>query len=895
MMSSHAHTRSVVVIGAGAAGALTAARLLRRADQLSLGLVVRLVGAGAAVGDTAAAPADPSAVLSAPAGAMSAYAEDPDHFVRWRAERESCTDGPRSFAPLDQYDRYLAFVLDEAVHRARGAVLHRLRDRVDAVRPRGGGLALRLRSGRVLHADAAVLALGGLAPSLGWAPASLLRSPHLIRDPWSPGALDAVPSDAEVLLAGAGPTMVDVALRLDRPGRVLHAISLPRRLPRSADAARLAAVRLPSARQTVDLATLRRLVVRQLADGEQNHREPLWHRLPLDDRSAFSRQDPRLWESHRHRLPPQPAAPAGASPGGGRLEIGVAEVTGTRNVGDALQVHLSDGRRLSVGAVVACTGACADTRASTDPLVRDLIDSGTARPGPDGLGFDTAGDGRLPASGGEPAPPLWTLGAPRGGARPGGAAVPELRVQADEVARAVVRLLGRHRPSRSRSSDRRPRDPYGLPLTTTAEAADLYNEGLRRFLGVQAGAEELIRKSVHADPGFAVGHAALALLGDAGAADTDVQAALNAARGAARARLDPRERSFVLAVAEQVCGRDESAPPDATHRLLRHIRAYPHDALCVNIAVPTISSNGVTQGSQTWALIESLASSYGNDPWYLGQLAFVRQEQSRWDEADTLACRALDADPASGHAVHARAHVFYETGEHRDGLDWLGGWLRRHGPGALHTAHFSWHAALHELMLDDPGAVRRRYDSQLAPPLITGSRAVVDSGSLLWRCHVTDRWDGSLPVADILEAAPKEWLGAPPTAFAAMHVALALAAAADTDGLHRLRRTVLRSDRPELPRTLAGLCDGLTAVVEHRWDRAAGVLLPLLPRLEPLGGSAAQREVVEETLLHALIRAGRNDEAAQLLSSRLDRRPAPLDLHRFEDLTKSCAGGTPWP
>jgi len=895
MMSSHAHARSVVVIGAGAAGALTAARLLRRADQLALGLVVRLVGAGAAVGDAAAAPADPGAVLTVPAGAMSAYAEDPDHFVRWRAERESCTDGPRTFAPRAQYDRYLAFVLDEAVHRARGAVLHRVRDRVDGLRPRAGGLSLRLRSGRILHADAAVLALGGLAPSLGWAPPSLLRSPLLIRDPWSPGALDAVPDDAEVLLAGAGPTMVDVALRLDRPGRVLHAIALPRRLPRAREAAHLSAVHLPSTGETVDLAVLRHLVVRQLAEGADHCGEPLWQRLPLTDRTAFSRQDPRLWESYRYRMPPQPRSAADTSPRGGTLEIGTAEVTGTRNLGDALQVHLSDGRRLSVGAVVNCTGACADTRASTDPLIRDLIDSGTARPGPEGLGFDTAGDGRLPAAGGEPAPPLWTLGAPRGSGLPGSDAVPEIRLQADEVARAVVRLLGRHRPNRSRSSDRRPRDPYGLPLTTTAEAADLYNEGLRRFLGVQAGAEQLIRKAVQADPGFAVGHAALALLGDAGAADTDVHTALGAALGAARSRLDTRERSFVLAVAEQVSGRAEDAPPDVAHRLLRHIRTYPHDALSVNVAVPTISSNGVTQGSQTWALIESLAPSYGNDPWYLGQLAFVRQEQNRWQEAEALACRALDADPAAGHAVHARAHVFYETGEHLAGLDWLGGWLHRHGPGAFNSAHFSWHAALHELMLDDPEAVRRRYETQLAPPLITGSRAVVDSGSLLWRCHVTDRWDGSLPVADVLEAAPKDWLGAPPTAFAAMHVALALAAAADTEGLHRLRRTVMRRSQQELPRTLAGLCDGLTAVVEHRWDRAAGVLLPLLPRLEPLGGSAAQRDVIEETLLHALIRAGRNDEAAQLLSSRLDRRPAPLDRHRFEGLTESPAGDTPWP
>jgi tetratricopeptide (TPR) repeat protein len=446
-----------------------------------------------------------------------------------------------------------------------------------------------------------------------------------------------------------------------------------------------------------------------------------------------------------------------------------------------------------------------------------------------------------------------------------------------------------YRPAAAPATGRRPRDLYGLPLTTTPEAADAYNQGLDRYLRVQTGAEQLIGKAVQADPGFALGHAALALLGHAGAADTDVPAALDAARSAARSQLDDRESSFVDAVAVQVSAAVGDGP-GATPRLLRHIRAFPRDALSVNVAVPTITSNGITQGEQAWALVESLAPVYGEDPWYLGQLAFVRQEQNRWREAAALADRALDADPAAGHAVHARAHVMYETGEHRAGLDWLETWLHRHGPDAFHAVHFSWHAALHELMLDDPGALRRRYDAQLAPPGVTGCRALIDSGSLLWRCHVTERWRGPLPGAAVLDAAPEGWLDAPPTAFAALHSALALAATDDADRLRRLRQVFLGRAQPVFHTTLAGLCEGLAAVVEQRWDRAADLLAPLLPRLGPLGGSAAQREVVEETLLHALARAGRNDEAARLLSARLDRRPAALDRNRILELAVN--GGT---
>ena len=112
----------------------------------------------------------------------------------------------------------------------------------------------------------------------------------------------------------------------------------------------------------------------------------------------------------------------------------------------------------------------------------------------------------------------------------------------------------------------------------------------------------------------------------------------------------------------------------------------------------------------------------------------MRQDQERWSEAESLASYALSVEPSSGHAVHARAHVFYETGEHAAGLAWLDEWIRTRGPEANHRSHFSWHAALHELMQCDIDAVRRRYERELAPPLVTGSRALVDSGALLWRC-----------------------------------------------------------------------------------------------------------------------------------------------------------------
>jgi hypothetical protein len=78
--------------------------------------------------------------------------------------------------------------------------------------------------------------------------------------------------------------------------------------------------------------------------------------------------------------------------------------------------------------------------------------------------------------------------------------------------------------------------------------------------------------------------------------------------------------------------------------------------------------------------------------------AFARTEQLCWGEAEDLALTALAAQPASGHAAHALAHVLYETGRHQEALEWLDRWMDSDGARQLFRGHFAWHAALTELV-----------------------------------------------------------------------------------------------------------------------------------------------------------------------------------------------------
>jgi hypothetical protein len=426
-----------------------------------------------------------------------------------------------------------------------------------------------------------------------------------------------------------------------------------------------------------------------------------------------------------------------------------------------------------------------------------------------------------------------------------------------------------------------PKDLYGLTLTTTAEAAQAYDTALRRILLVQSGAAEAMHTAARADPGFALAHAGLALLGHEFGAPVDVPAALAAAATAARRQCTERERGQVAAITAHILS------GTATGAVQAHLRAHPRDALMLAVAMPTIAFAGVTEVPQeAWALVEDLAPAYGGDWWYAGLLAFVRQEQERWTEAANLADRALAVEPSSGHAVHARAHVHYETGDHTAGLSWLDGWIHRHGPAAHHGSHFSWHAALHELALEDPAAVQRRYHAELAPPRVTGVRTLVDSASLLWRADLDGVLDGPALIRPVLDAVDDALLTRPPTPFVAMHSAVALACAGDAAGLARLWRYATTGPSDAFPTVIAPLTAGLLAYTDERFDAAATLLQSVRPSLARLGGSAAQRDIVEDTLLHALLSAGRHSEARAQLEHRLDRRPSHRDQRHLAHITQ---------
>jgi uncharacterized NAD(P)/FAD-binding protein YdhS len=891
--------RRVCIVGGGASGLLTAIHLVREAVAGGRAVHVDVIEERALLGvGVAYSTSDPQHLLNVPAGGMSALPDVPDHFTRW-AVRKGYARGPLDFAPRAVYGSYLRRTL--AGVETPSASTHAIRGRAIRVVPTAAGVDVHLDDGRRVVADEVVLATGSPQPSDPIAHRRL--GDRYVVDAWAPGELTRAAGWRKVLVLGTGLSMIDVAIglasssgvhvqaisrrglvpRIHRPGLAPRPLSLPE----DVGLAELEAYVRAEIEETVAAGG----DWRQVIDGMRPHTRRLWAGLAEDDRSHFLRELSRVWDVHRHRTAPAVGNRLEQLRREGRLTISRGRLLDARVAGDRVVVrYLPDGREpgsppvvpFAVDGIVNTTGP-GDAWADDNPVLRTLREDGYAQVDRWGLGLETDPAGAPIAPNADVlAGRLWSVGPLRRAAEWECTAVPDIRVHAQELGRAIVARAPRTSGAAAVS---RARDLFGLPLSTSAESADRFSVGLTRLLTLDRGGEDAIREAVAIDPRFALGHAVLGLLGaESGQPAWNVERRLAAARRHARSATD-RERSFIAVVAARSAGQESAT------RLADHLARWPRDGLALSMVLPTIAfSTDDASLDDVWSLLDQIAPAYGSDNWFVdGLRAFAHAEASAWPEAERLATAALDREPRGGHAAHALAHVFYETGRHRDGVVWLDGWLAGPGESQRFRSHFGWHAGLCELADGDRDALAGRFDRTVDDA--DGVRVLVDGVAFFLRCGVHGFDLGADRRARLASLAPQGVVAAPGSPFIAWHVALLHAVVEDDQGLVALGQYAATSARAE-PASARGwqgvarLCDAFRATLRRDPESAVTSLSEVLARSRPMGGSPAQRELLEDLFLRACIDAGLASQAQRILSDRLGRRASAVDVRLLDRLRR---------
>lgn len=420
-------------------------------------------------------------------------------------------------------------------------------------------------------------------------------------------------------------------------------------------------------------------------------------------------------------------------------------------------------------------------------------------------------------------------------------------------------------------------DRHGLALSTgSAEAVEQYDRGLDLQLSLNAGGVEGLAAAVAADPDFCLGHAALAFAHWYRANLPAAQASLKAAQALA-ARTLPRERQHLDLVGDFIEGRAAQALP----RMHEHLATYPRDALIVQLATMTIAGSGrLTRPQESYEMLTRLAPAWGDDWWFQGSYAFAHHELDLLDDARRLAERSLEQQPRNAGASHPLAHVFFESNDHAGGVGFLADWIAEYDRAAPFYCHLSWHLALFELHQGNTTRVLQLYEDAISPGYGEARTRLVDAASLLWRYQMYGcQPEVDLPWAEVCAHVGKSAPN-PGVAFMDAHAALAFTAKGDADALTKLISGLeaLAPTRPVIAEVVLPLARGIQAFGASGYDEAIGWLEPLDGQLVRVGGSHAQWEVFEDTLLQAYLRAGQFERAEALLRRRLARRSSARDV-----------------
>jgi tetratricopeptide (TPR) repeat protein len=416
-------------------------------------------------------------------------------------------------------------------------------------------------------------------------------------------------------------------------------------------------------------------------------------------------------------------------------------------------------------------------------------------------------------------------------------------------------------------------DRYGLTVSTESPAAfDQFQDGMDRLLAYGPGAEDCFAAALAADENLALAHVGRALLaavqGDGATARAAAGRARETAAGATR-----RERQHAEAVYTFVAG--ETARGLAL--VDEHVAEFPRDAMLVNQASSAIALAGRSDREEhRVAFLERLAPAYGDDWWFQSALAFTYHEVDRFDESRWLSEASLRQYPRNASAAHNLAHIAFETLDIDAGSAFLDEWMTGYDRRATFHCHLAWHQAMFALHEGRYAQALEIFDRDILRSVNPRS-AMTDGTALLWRVRL-DGAHAPLPWRSLADLAAG--VSRPGYLFGECHAALAYAACGDEAALSKMTDALRALDakgNPIAGRVVLPLVQGTAAFAAGDFAGALAHFEPVEREMHRIGGSHAQWELFEETMVACYLELARYDDALRLVRRRLARRASPRD------------------
>jgi tetratricopeptide (TPR) repeat protein len=359
-----------------------------------------------------------------------------------------------------------------------------------------------------------------------------------------------------------------------------------------------------------------------------------------------------------------------------------------------------------------------------------------------------------------------------------------------------------------------------------------------------------------------------------------------------------RERGHVEAVRLLVEGRWRAAG-----RVLEDVSiAYPLDALALHAGhqIDFFRGDSRMLRDRIARALPAWSRSIPGHHALLGMHAFGLEETGDYAQAEKQGRQAVELERRDTWAWHAVAHVYEMRNQPREGLAWMSVDADAWSQDSFLAVHNAWHTAVYHLELGANDDALRLFDGPVFGKRSSVVLELIDASALLWRLALR-----GVDVGSRYEAVADNWApiaAAGNYAFNDLHAMIAFVGA----GRAQEQQAVLEAQRAVLAGDLTVAADNLefTRDVGHpatraiqafgkgRYAECVELLRPIRHAAHRFGGSHAQRDLLDQTLIEASRRAGFEALTTALVNERVALRPrtplAALLGRRAQPLAKAA-------
>lgn len=404
-----------------------------------------------------------------------------------------------------------------------------------------------------------------------------------------------------------------------------------------------------------------------------------------------------------------------------------------------------------------------------------------------------------------------------------------------------------------------------------------------------------IDAAIAQSPSFVMAHVMKAYLMLAGTELAGLATARECRNAAAKASTNPRERQHIATIDALIAGEYDLAAERFEDILLD----YPRDVLALQIAHVFDFFRGDSRALRD-RVARVLPEWRPDVPGYhavLGMHAFGLEECGQYARAEETGREAVRLNPADVWAHHAVAHVLEMQGRVDEGIAWMASREQSWASNNFFAVHNWWHWALFHLDRDEHARVLELYDGPIREGRSKVVLDMIDASAMLWRLqlrgiHCGARW------TELVEAwAPLATDGF--YAFNDCHAMMAFVAderwdLADAALSTMTRRISSGGSNAAMTRDVGlPVARALYAFGRGQYDKAIGWLRPVRNIAARFGGSHAQRDLIDLTLIEAAQRDGQHALVRALAGERMALKPASPLNRRYRDGALSMSRAMP--